>query len=116
MPKAKKSKKKLPKFLQSALWSYDLNAFNLDNPYAKDIIVTQILNYGSWKQLRWLLDQYSKRDLITTLKKPRRGLWHKDSLDYWQQVLNIKLPKKTYQKALFNLFPQHDTLANLRFK
>lgn len=106
MSKAKKGKKKLPKFLQSALWSYDLNAFEPDNPYDKDLIVTQIFNHGTWKQLQWLLGRYSKKELVETLKKPRKGLWHKDSLNYWQEVLNIKLSKKDYQKALFNLFLQ----------
>lgn len=112
MSKAKKPKKKLPKFLQSVLWSYDLDAFDPDNPFDRRLIITQVLNHGSWKQIQWLLNYYSKKDLVEALKNPPKGVWYKDSLNYWLEMLNLKLPKETYQKAIFNLHPQNDTLAH----
>ncbi|MBU1486743.1 hypothetical protein KKH56_01660 [bacterium] len=44
----------VPKFLQSALWSYDLSKMDAGNKDDKRIIIEQVLNYGIWEQLKWL--------------------------------------------------------------
>lgn len=94
----------LPKFLQSTLWSYDLKS--LDIKKDKNIIITQILNHGSWQQIQWLRKQYSLREITNVISNPGKGLWYSDVLNYWQIILGINLSKKKIQQALFSLTPR----------
>lgn len=92
----------LPNFLQSALWSYDLKKMT-KNRY-KNIIITQILNYGTWPQLQWLLKNYSAKEIKEVLKNPARGMWRADVINYWEKIFNLRLPKNMIDKALCSLY------------
>lgn len=102
----KRKNKKLPKFLQSALWSYNLDSFDLDDPNDKSIIIVQILNHGSWEQLQWLWRTYTALDIINVVQKPGRGVWSKEILDYWLKIFNLKIPRANYEDSIFTLTPK----------
>lgn len=89
----------LPSFLQSALWSYDIS--KLDRKKDRDLIITQIFNHGTWSQVLWVLDNYSREEIRKVVKKPERGLWHKDALNFWTEIFDIKLSKKNNQASCF---------------
>lgn len=91
----------LPKFLQSVLWSYDLE--KLDVKKDKSLIVTQILNYGLWRDIRWVCQNYHWNEIKEVIINPERGCWRKDSLNYWLEFFGIKFSKSKYKKALFTL-------------
>ena len=93
----------IPKYLQSALWSYNLDSINLKRH--KKLVITQILNHGNWRQLQWLLKNYKLSDIKQTVLNPSRGVWLDDSLNYWETILNIKTPSDTRHRALFSLNP-----------
>lgn len=93
----------VPKFLQSALWSYQVSY--LDKNRDKGYIITQILNHGSWDQLRWLLKNYRSPMIKRSIQNPARGMWHDDALNYWTTIYNIRLPRIVYQRARFSLTP-----------
>lgn len=97
-------KNKLPKFLQSVLWSYNLNKMNLKED--KEIIITRVLNYGDWKDLKWLYSVYTENDIKKIILHARRGMWFKKVINFWEIVLNLHIPKKIKQKAIFNIHPQ----------
>jgi hypothetical protein len=97
---------KLPKLLQSALWSYDISQMDTNHHQDKVIIIENVLNHGSWEQLKWLLQQYSLNDIKKVILAPNRGGWKEDVLNYWQKILSFKLPKKVIEQALFNLGPK----------
>jgi len=97
----------LPKFLQSALWSYDLKNMDANNKSDKKIIIEQILNYGTWEQLKWLTKTYSWNEIKQIVKTPSRGIWKKDSLNYWLLFFNLKMPKIKREEALFSLIPKN---------
>lgn len=99
MPKTKK----LPKLMQTCLWSYDLDELNPEDPEDKHLIITQVLNHGTWEQLNWLLKNYAETEIKEVIKNPDRGMWHKDVLNYWFNIFDIKLSKETIDKALFSL-------------
>ena len=99
-----KSANKLPKFLQSVLWSYNLKEIELEKD--KEIIISQVLNYGHWKELKWLYSVYSEKDIKKVVRHPRRGLWFEKVLNFWELMLEIRLPKKIKQKAIFHIEPQ----------
>ncbi|MCK5460327.1 hypothetical protein KAI52_04375 [Candidatus Parcubacteria bacterium] len=94
----------LSNFLQSALWSYNLK--KLDIKRDKKIIIEQILNYGTWEQLKWIMSSYSLNEIKRVVENPSRGCWKEDSLNYWLLFFNIKMPKRKSEKALFNLCPK----------
>lgn len=96
-------KNKIPKFLQSVLWSYNINKMGLEED--KEIIITQVLNYGDWEVLKWLYSVYTENDIKKVVMNPGRGLWFDKVLNFWEKILNIHIPKKIRQKAIFNITP-----------
>lgn len=92
-------KNKLPKFLQRALWSYNLKA--LDKEKDKRLIITQVLNYGNLRDVRWLLNQYSDKEVKEVVADPDRGLWLELVLNFWTKIYNIHLDPVTYEDAIF---------------
>lgn len=93
----------LPKFLQPCFPSYNLKS--LDKNRDKKLIITEILNFGTEKDLIWLTKNYSKEDLKNVVVKPDKGVWLKDVLLYWQKILNLKILEKDFKKAIIDINP-----------
>lgn len=93
----------LPKFLQSSLWSYDLNSLDIEEN--KELIITQVLNFGSDKQMEWLFKNYSIKDFKKVVSEPDRGIWLEEALNYWTKILGIKLKDWVYRLAIKNIDP-----------
>jgi len=94
----------LPKNLQSALWSYDLKRFNIRNEKDRKIIIEQVLNHGTWEQLKWLFKTYSEKEIKEVVKSPSRGTWQEDAMNYWTRYFGLKTPSKNF---FFSLKPQN---------
>lgn len=94
----------LPKFLQPCFPSYDLKSLDLTKN--KKLIITQILNFGTEKDLEWLSKNYSKVDLKQAISKPDKGVWLKDVLLYWQRIFNLKILKKEFRQAILDINPR----------
>jgi hypothetical protein len=99
---------KLPKSLQSVLWSYNLNELDLEED--KELIITQVLNYGSWKELKWLYSIYPEKEIKKVVSHPGRRLWFEKVLNFWEIMLGISIPKKIRQRAIFSIHPQFPLL------
>lgn len=97
--------KKLPKFLQSCLWSYDLSKMDPFDENDKRIIITGVLNHGGDRPMRWLSKNYSADDLKEVISQPSRGMWLKDALNYWTKILNVKLKDWVYKLAILDIDP-----------
>lgn len=69
----------IPPSLQPVLWSVNVN--HLDLQRDKGYIIHQILNYGSFADLRWLLQTYPKDDVVDVF---------------------VNQPSKTYPKSVFH--------------
>lgn len=94
----------LPNFLQSVLWSYDISKMTCEED--RDLVITQVLNHGDKKQLEWLTKTYSRKEIENVVRKPWRGMWFKRVLDYWLEILNLKIPQEIYQKAILSVNPK----------
>ena len=93
--------KKVPKQFQRVLWSYDINEMDLEKD--KREIITQVLNYGTWEDLKLLYKLYSEKDIKEVVKNPRRGVWFERVLNFWTLMFNIRLKKDIREKAIFSL-------------
>lgn len=97
---SKKNKiKKVPKQFQRTLWSYNIDKMNLEED--KKEIITQVLNYGTWEDLKLLYKLYPQKDIKGVVRNPRRGVWFKKVLNFWTLMFNIKLKKEVWDKAIF---------------
>jgi hypothetical protein len=94
-----KNKKRVPKQFQRVLWSYDVNKMDLEED--KKEIITQVLNYGTWEDLKLLYRLYPEREIKEIVKNPRRGVWFKKVLNFWTTIFNIKLKREVWEKAIF---------------
>ena len=93
--------KKVPEQFQRVLWSYDINKMDLEED--KKEIITQVLNYGTWEDLKLLYKLYSEKDIKEVVKNPRRGVWFERVLNFWTLMFNIRLKKDIREKAIFSL-------------
>jgi len=96
-----KIKSKIPKRLQWLFWSSPVK--DLDLKKDKDYIISQVLNYGTWEDLRWLFKNYSEREIKNVVKNPGKGLWFKDVLNFWNLMFNLKLKRKIFERVILNL-------------
>ena len=75
----------LPSFLQSCLASYDLS--KMDKNRHKETIITSV------------------KEIEEVVASPQRGMWFREVLNYWQKILDIKIPKNIFDKAIIDLNP-----------
>ena len=85
----------LPSFLKGCLWSYDLDALDIQKDFKR--IATNILIYGNVRQVNWLFDNFPKKQIHSILTDPLKGDWDKKSLNFWSNYFKV-IPDK--QKAL----------------
>lgn len=81
---------KLPKDLQSALWSYDVS--KLDDKKDASLIITQLLNYGGEEAKDWVWKNYSESEIVKVVNHPQRGTWNRNILReiLTKNILGIK--------------------------
>ena len=99
----KTNKTEIPPKMRWLFWSYDINSLDLEKD--RDYIISQVLNYGTWDDVRWLLKTYSEEEIKKIVKKPQRGLWFEKVLNFWTTIFNIRLKKDVWQKAILNINP-----------
>ncbi len=91
--------KKTPKQFQRTLWSYDINKMDLKEDQKE--IITQVLNYGTWEDLKLLYQLYPEKEIKEVVRNPCRGVWFEKVLNFWTLIFNIKLKKEIWEKAIF---------------
>ena len=92
-----------PSFLQPCLWSYDIR--RLDCLTHADTIITQVLNYGDWRMVRWALHAYQSSTIRRVISHPRRGQWFPQTLSLWMKVYRIRLPQWLARVAVREVDP-----------
>ncbi len=91
----------VPKFLQPYLASYDLSKLDKDSKAVREEIITQVLNLGDKEAVGWIFDNYNMDQIRDILKKPKRGLWFEESLNFWQKILGIEAKDSRNKDAIF---------------
>jgi hypothetical protein len=77
----------LPSYVTPFLWSYNLDA--LDIQKNKKRIITNILNLGTKEATDWLFKEYALEDIVDAIVYPLPGEWNKKSLNFWALILNV---------------------------
>lgn len=95
----KDKKYKILRKLQNVLWSYNVKDLALKED--KEYIITQVLNYGTWEDLKLLYKLYSEKEIKKVVRNPCRGLWFRKVLNFWTTIFNIQLKKEIWDKAIF---------------
>ena len=92
---------KLPGFLKSALWSYDLST--MDKNKNAVLIITQVLSHGNPEQIAWLKHTYSVEQIKKVLLHPHRGVWHRDRLRQWLTRFDMVIDPLEFETAVLDM-------------
>lgn len=93
--------KKISESLRASLWFADPDT--LDWQSQKDMIITAVLNRGTWEAVRWIYHYYGEEEIREVLRHPKRGLWFPQALKFWLTFFNLPLDTRSFQKALFKI-------------
>lgn len=93
--------KKLPRRFQRIFWFCKIDKFDIKRD--KREIITRVLNYGTWEDVKLLMKIYSKDDIKEVISNPQRGVWFEKVLNFWSRILGIKIKKKIYEKAILKM-------------
>ena len=77
-------------FLQPFLWSYDLSQMDITRD--KQIIIKNILDYGTSDATTWLKDTYDERDIRFVIESTPLSDWGKKSISLWSLIYDA-VPK-----------------------
>lgn len=105
---------KLPDFLQSSLWSYDIS--QMDKDRSKTLIITQVINYGDERQLVWMKENYSLPEIEEVVTHPQRGMWWREKLRYWLGVFGKIIDPLRFEVAIIDLVNPKTKLMTEFFK
>ena len=97
----KKRAIKFPPSVQATLWFADPT--KIDWQGQKRMIITSVLNRGTWEAVKWIYQFYGKRALREVIAHPQRGLWFQKSLEFWCIFFKLTLKPAAFQKALIQL-------------
>lgn len=98
------NRKKIPKFIAPCLWPYKIEELDLKGD--KELIITQVLNHGDMRRIRWLYSVYGEDEIKKVVSNPQRGIWSERALNFWEILLGIRLPKKVKEKAISSPYPK----------
>lgn len=106
MAKAKANGEHLPPFVQRYFW--DVDARKLDADKYSTYIIERLLELGNPQSARWLLQRYSRRKIISVLKKTRA--LSRMSANFW--ALYFGLPKREIRCLSKHYQKQHSGVWN----
>lgn len=89
--KTRTKNSKLPSFLKPLFWSYKFSSVDPEEN-VKTVIVNTV-NYGDWKQWKWLVKYYGAKRLKSLIENIPASEFRKDALRLISLLLNIKKMK-----------------------
>lgn len=92
------AKVKLPQNLQAILWSRDIK--KIDPEKDRNYIVHQILAYGGWNHLTWLVKNYNLRQIRKIfITKPAKD-YSARSFNFVRKIL-LKIPESAIDERRY---------------
>ncbi len=90
----KKKIQLLPSFLRPFLWSYDLE--KMDKEKHKQIIIKNVLDFGTKQAIDWLRENYSKKEIQQAIKNSVKSDWSKKSINLWSLIYKVEPKPKRF--------------------
>ncbi len=84
-------------------WSWHWQKLDLEKN--KKLIISQILNFGNFKAINWLINHYPLKEIKKVVAQPQRGSWEKKRLNYWQTILGLKIDPIKFRLAIREIDP-----------
>lgn len=91
----------IPDTVKASLWFADTTA--IDWAGQKKMILTSILNRGTWEAVQWAYRFYGEKAVKEVVCHPGRGLWFPQALRFWLTFFGQSIQETAFQKALFRL-------------
>lgn len=93
---------KLPQSVKICLWSYDTSKMSLSSPTDRYMIILNVLNHGTENAIRWLLQNFSEKEIKQAIKKSYASAWFKWILKCWSQFYKVSPKWKTRIEYILN--------------
>jgi len=94
---------RLPAAVRRTLWSYDVRRIDVRRDQA--LIITQVLNYGTWDGVKWVMRTYGDEAIREVIRRPWRGMWWPRALNFWMTMLDVRLPRDVIDRAVIRMQP-----------
>ena len=91
--KKQRSQLGVPDFLQPFLWSYDLSQLDLEKH--KNIIIKNILDFGTVQATDWLKKNYTTEEIKKSIQNSYSSDWSKKSLNFWSLIYEVTPKRKS---------------------
>lgn len=92
----------VPKSLQGVLWSVDTDQLDLQKN--KIYIINQVLAYGTWEQLKWLLNAYKRSEIAEVFQEHPTNDYTKPGINFVKNILlgleTVDLDLRRYDRSL----------------
>ena len=79
--------KGLPEYIRALFWDFDPQIIDINKH--SDLIISRIMERGSWQSMQWLQRTYSPRALKNFLERRGKKILPLRELNYWTLILNI---------------------------
>ena len=87
---------KIPEFLYSLFWDYDIDS--IDIKVHAFLIMSRVMERGTWEAMNWLRRTYSNEDLREFIENKGVRLLPPRELNYWAFICGI--PDKQRQNIV----------------
>jgi len=82
-----KIRQNIPDTLHPFFWEYDVETLDIYND--ADVIMSRIMERGSWQAMTWLRKAFSNAELKAFLQKKGRKFLPLRELNYWAMICGI---------------------------
>lgn len=93
---------KIPKHLQAVLWSTDVDKLDLERD--KEYIIHQVLQYGTFTDIKWLFNIYSKQKVSDVFVLSPSKIYFQPVYNFVKNYVlglnNIKLDADAYTTSI----------------
>jgi len=83
----------IPACVKAVLWSYD--ADQLDILRDKNLVIKQVLDYGTFQAVQWMKSTYSEDEISAVIRMVPRSAWGKKSLALWSLLYHTTPSRDT---------------------
>lgn len=79
---------RIPKRLESYIQDYDFKSLKLERD--ANLIIERTLEFGTWRDLRWLLRVYGSQRISRYLREMGERNLSPEAFNYWRKMFHLK--------------------------